>query len=153
MAGLFHSLLNYDMYCAGLFHSLLNYDMCCAGLFHSLLNYDMLLCLLMMTLCGVDPAVCSWCMQVNPDFAVAHSNLASIYHLQGKLHDALTHYKQAIRSVQLSSTPSWPAFIFLRENCMEKVVHFALPIKLVLEQWSDLTLTAALVKKSTVHSN
>jgi protein O-GlcNAc transferase len=32
-----------------------------------------------------------------PEFAAAHSNLASILQMQGKLHDALIHYKEAIR--------------------------------------------------------
>jgi Tfp pilus assembly protein PilF len=34
--------------------------------------------------------------QIYPEFAVAHSNLASVFQQQGKLHDALVHYKQAI---------------------------------------------------------
>ena len=32
-----------------------------------------------------------------PEFAAAHSNLASILQMQGKLQDALKHYKEAIR--------------------------------------------------------
>lgn len=36
------------------------------------------------------------CLQIYPEFAVAHSNLASVFQQQGKLHDALLHYKQAI---------------------------------------------------------
>lgn len=32
-----------------------------------------------------------------PEFAAAHSNLASILQMQGKLQDALLHYKEAIR--------------------------------------------------------
>ena len=32
-----------------------------------------------------------------PEFAAAHSNLASILQLQGKLKEALMHYKEAIR--------------------------------------------------------
>ena len=35
--------------------------------------------------------------QVYPEFAVAHSNLASVLQQQGKLHEALMHYKEAIR--------------------------------------------------------
>lgn len=34
-----------------------------------------------------------------PEFAAAHSNLASILQMQGKLRDALMHYKEAIRYV------------------------------------------------------
>ena len=36
-------------------------------------------------------------LQVYPEFAVAHSNLASVLQQQGKLHEALMHYKEAIR--------------------------------------------------------
>ena len=36
-------------------------------------------------------------LQIYPEFAVAHSNLASVLQQQGKLHEALTHYKEAIR--------------------------------------------------------
>lgn len=36
-------------------------------------------------------------MQIYPEFAVAHSNLASVLQQQGKLHEALLHYKEAIR--------------------------------------------------------
>lgn len=32
-----------------------------------------------------------------PEFAAAHSNLASVLQQQGKLHEALIHYKEAIR--------------------------------------------------------
>lgn len=32
-----------------------------------------------------------------PEFAAAHSNLASILQMQGKLQEALCHYKEAIR--------------------------------------------------------
>ena len=32
-----------------------------------------------------------------PDFAAAHSNLASILQQQGKLQEAILHYKEAIR--------------------------------------------------------
>ena len=35
--------------------------------------------------------------QVFPEFAAAHSNLASMLQMQGKLHDALAHYQEAIR--------------------------------------------------------
>ena len=40
-----------------------------------------------------------------PEFAAAHSNLASILQMQGKLRDALIHYKEAIR---LGSFPPLP---------------------------------------------
>lgn len=36
-----------------------------------------------------------------PEFAAAHSNLASVLQQQGKLQEALMHYKEAIRYVQL----------------------------------------------------
>jgi protein O-GlcNAc transferase len=36
-------------------------------------------------------------LEVFPEFAAAHSNLASILQQQGKLNEALTHYKEAIR--------------------------------------------------------
>ena len=36
-------------------------------------------------------------LQVFPEFAAAHSNLASVLQQQGKLHEALIHYKEAIR--------------------------------------------------------
>lgn len=36
-------------------------------------------------------------LQIMPEFAAAHSNLASILQLQGKLKEALMHYKEAIR--------------------------------------------------------
>ena len=36
-------------------------------------------------------------LAVYPDFAAAHSNLASVLQQQGKLQTALTHYKEAIR--------------------------------------------------------
>lgn len=36
-------------------------------------------------------------LEVYPDFAVAHSNLASMLQMQGKLSDALAHYREAIR--------------------------------------------------------
>lgn len=35
--------------------------------------------------------------QVFPEFAAAHSNLASVLQQQGKLQEALMHYKEAIR--------------------------------------------------------
>ncbi len=35
--------------------------------------------------------------QIFPEFAAAHSNLASILQQQGKLHEAIMHYKEAIR--------------------------------------------------------
>lgn len=37
--------------------------------------------------------------QVFPEFAAAHSNLASVLQQQGKLQEALMHYKEAIRFV------------------------------------------------------
>lgn len=37
--------------------------------------------------------------QVFPEFAAAHSNLASVLQQQGKLQEALMHYKEAIRHV------------------------------------------------------
>ena len=39
--------------------------------------------------------------QVFPEFAAAHSNLASVLQQQGKLQEALMHYKEAIRCVNL----------------------------------------------------
>lgn len=36
-----------------------------------------------------------------PEFAAAHSNLASVLQQQGKLQEALMHYKEAIRYVLL----------------------------------------------------
>eukprot|EP00918_Siedleckia_nematoides_P069807 GHVU01152207.1.p1 GENE.GHVU01152207.1~~GHVU01152207.1.p1 ORF type:complete len:691 (-),score=79.28 GHVU01152207.1:1370-3442(-) len=36
-------------------------------------------------------------LEIYPEFAVAHSNLASVLQQQGKLHEALLHYKEAIR--------------------------------------------------------
>lgn len=36
-------------------------------------------------------------LQVFPEFAAAHSNLASVLQQQGKLQEALMHYKEAIR--------------------------------------------------------
>ena len=44
-------------------------------------------------------------LEVFPEFAAAHSNLASILQQQGKLNEALMHYKEAIRS-------AYDAFIF-----------------------------------------
>jgi len=41
-------------------------------------------------------SVCLCGLQIYPEFAVAHSNLASVFQQQGKLHEALMHYKQAI---------------------------------------------------------
>ena len=41
--------------------------------------------------------VCLILSQVFPEFAAAHSNLASVLQQQGKLHEALIHYKEAIR--------------------------------------------------------
>lgn len=41
-------------------------------------------------------------VQVFPEFAAAHSNLASVLQQQGKLQEALMHYKEAIRHVDLS---------------------------------------------------
>lgn len=38
-------------------------------------------------------------LEVFPEFAAAHSNLASVLQQQGKLTDALLHYKEAIRCV------------------------------------------------------
>jgi hypothetical protein len=38
-----------------------------------------------------------FCQQVFPEFAAAHSNLASVLQQQGKLQEALMHYKEAIR--------------------------------------------------------
>lgn len=35
--------------------------------------------------------------KIYPEFAAAHSNLASILQQQGKLQDAINHYKEAIR--------------------------------------------------------
>ena len=40
-------------------------------------------------------------LEVFPEFAAAHSNLASILQQQGKLNEALMHYKEAIRYVQM----------------------------------------------------
>lgn len=36
-------------------------------------------------------------LEVFPEFAAAHSNLASVLQQQGKLNEALMHYKEAIR--------------------------------------------------------
>ena len=36
-------------------------------------------------------------LEVLPDFAAAHSNLASVLQQQGKLQDSIMHYKEAIR--------------------------------------------------------
>jgi len=36
-------------------------------------------------------------LDVFPEFAAAHSNLASVLQQQGKLNEALMHYKEAIR--------------------------------------------------------
>lgn len=47
------------------------------------------------------------CPQVFPEFAAAHSNLASILQQQGKLHEALIHYKEAIR---YNNVPIFRAF-------------------------------------------
>ena len=41
--------------------------------------------------------------QVFPEFAAAHSNLASVLQQQGKLQEALMHYKEAIRLVNTRS--------------------------------------------------
>lgn len=38
-------------------------------------------------------------LQIFPEFAAAHSNLASVLQQQGKLHEALLHYKEAIRLI------------------------------------------------------
>jgi len=40
---------------------------------------------------------CFFFFQVFPEFAAAHSNLASVLQQQGKLQEALMHYKEAIR--------------------------------------------------------
>ena len=40
-------------------------------------------------------------LEVFPEFAAAHSNLASVLQQQGKLNEALMHYKEAIRWVLL----------------------------------------------------
>lgn len=42
--------------------------------------------------------------QVFPEFAAAHSNLASMLQMQGKLHDALAHYQEAIRYAYSANT-------------------------------------------------
>lgn len=39
-----------------------------------------------------------------PEFAAAHSNLASVLQQQGKLQEALMHYKEAIRFVNATGT-------------------------------------------------
>ena len=36
-------------------------------------------------------------MEIYPEFAAAHSNLASVLQHQGRLHEALQHYREAIR--------------------------------------------------------
>ena len=36
-------------------------------------------------------------LHVHPEFAAAHSNLASILQQQGKLTEAISHYQEAIR--------------------------------------------------------
>lgn len=54
------------------------------------------------------PITCGWCLQVFPEFAAAHSNLASVLQQQGKLQEALMHYKEAIRSVDRHLSPSRP---------------------------------------------
>lgn len=41
--------------------------------------------------------LCLQALEIYPEFAVAHSNLASVLQQQGKLHEALRHYKEAIR--------------------------------------------------------
>lgn len=41
--------------------------------------------------------------KVFPEFAAAHSNLASVLQQQGKLQEALMHYKEAIRHVLVFS--------------------------------------------------
>lgn len=41
--------------------------------------------------------------QVFPEFAAAHSNLASVLQQQGKLQEALMHYKEAIRHAIISA--------------------------------------------------
>lgn len=42
--------------------------------------------------------------KVFPEFAAAHSNLASVLQQQGKLQEALMHYKEAIRHVLVLAT-------------------------------------------------
>lgn len=45
-----------------------------------------------------------------PEFAAAHSNLASVLQQQGKLQEALMHYKEAIRFVIISKQRT---FVFI----------------------------------------
>lgn len=47
----------------------------------------------------IDDAVRMYCkaLEVLPDFAAAHSNLASVLQQQGKLQESILHYKEAIR--------------------------------------------------------
>lgn len=47
--------------------------------------------------CDVWDRVNFFFFQVFPEFAAAHSNLASVLQQQGKLQEALMHYKEAIR--------------------------------------------------------
>lgn len=47
--------------------------------------------------CDVGDTVNFFFFQVFPEFAAAHSNLASVLQQQGKLQEALMHYKEAIR--------------------------------------------------------
>ena len=54
-------------------------------------------------------------LEVFPEFAAAHSNLASILQQQGKLNEALMHYKEAIRYglKQIKAVGSWGGFPLL----------------------------------------
>jgi len=72
-------------------------------------------------------------LDVFPDFAAAHSNLASVLQQQGKLNEALMHYKEAIRyvyttfilgaSVQLISSARSPRLPWMTHCFCFSFVH------------------------------
>lgn len=49
-----------------------------------------------------------------PEFAAAHSNLASVLQQQGKLQEALMHYKEAIRFVNECWRQLWTLSLYLK---------------------------------------
>lgn len=61
--------------------------------------------------------------QVFPEFAAAHSNLASVLQQQGKLQEALMHYKEAIRFVNLCYRYLLTLFVYMWYSTLDRIYY------------------------------
>ena len=137
-----------DREMAGLFHSLLNYVMRWSFSQFVLWRVDVLAdddivwcwpCSVFMVYAGKS-GLCSGPLQLGQYLSPTGQAAWCPYTLQ-----AGYQVSPACNTMACLCLPPWKLY---GESCPLCLAH-----KLVLEQWSDFTLTAALVKKSTVHSN